>query len=201
MLFVLLCYCVLTPCDAYVRCALRLCPGNRGLMVAHGALRSLCDLSTHRSESASTSAALALARIAITTDPHAIAHDLLHAMLTPILKLIPKATHELYQFEATLALTNLVSCEEAVAQAAMRGGAWYEMISLLGAENLRLQRAALQCMCNLVTCEKAVLRSVPFWLPLCLLVRGCLVSAMCHADLACCVGCAQRLARKTSVCL
>ncbi len=127
--------------------------------MAEGAVRALCDLCSHRSEAVVDSAALALARIAITTDPHAIPNDLVHASIAPLNKFIARANHELYQFEAILALTNLVSLEEAVANAAMRHGAWYEMIGVLGADNVRLQRAALQCMCNLVTCTNAILRS------------------------------------------
>ncbi len=127
-------------------------------MVSQGALRLLTDITQHSSDKAVDAAALALSRIAVTTDPHAFPSGVVWSMLSPIIKMITRANHELYQFEGTLALTNLASFDSDVANAIMRAGGWHEMLTLLGADNERLQKAALQCMCNLVTSEAAILR-------------------------------------------
>jgi protein unc-45 len=134
-------------------------------MVAQGAMRLLLDLSGHPSEKAADAAALALARIGVSTDPHLFPSEAAFAMIPPLLRLITRAPHELHIFEAVLALTNLGSFDEDMRSAMVRAGAWYEMLTLLGAENERIQRAALQCITNMVSCEAAIKRYGTYVLP------------------------------------
>lgn len=145
---------------------------NRGVMVQQGALPLLMNLYEIKGKNMHqagkqheqqyqwrTDSALALARIAITTNPNlfpqqGVAFD----MVPPLLMLCKTASHELHQFEALMALTNLSSMGPDLRDKIMVEKGWTELTMLLASENYRVQRAAVECLTNLVMCEKAMER-------------------------------------------
>lgn len=96
---------------------------------------------------------VALARLCLGVNPHSLfrgdgmAQDVA-AVLVHVLK---EATHELHQFEALMALTNIASLDEDARAAVAGAGAWEECVNLLGHRDGRLVRVAMELMCNIVT--------------------------------------------------
>ncbi len=133
-------------------------PDNRGRMVQQGAVRLLTNLCRHSEEKAHKSAALALARIAISVNPALFDSGELLSLIVPLMGLIEAADSELEEFEATMALTNLASSDDDARRKLMAEGAWGLMQQLLGSDNEQVQRAAVECLTNLITTEQAVKR-------------------------------------------
>ncbi len=132
---------------------------SRGLMVQQGALRLLLRLCGHSSDKAKADASLAIARILITTNPAVLPADgLVFSLPKPLVLFVHSSTHELHQFEALLALTNLASTPDPTLRAKiMNDGAWTELRSALGdSSNPLIHRAVMETMANLVMCEPAL---------------------------------------------
>jgi hypothetical protein len=119
----------------------------------------LRHLKQHRAgnERAIDSARQALAHICIVTNPRLFAYQDLCNLVAPMLKLA-KSNHELLQFEAGLAMTNLGSAETGRSVLVAQNG-WAAAQELLYADNERVQRAGLEVMCNLC-CDEAVVERV-----------------------------------------
>lgn len=128
----------------------------RGKLVQQRALRLLVDLFQSKSERCRNDSALALARIAISTNPNLYPTGVAEDICLPILKLLKDATHELHQFECLLALTNLASMNEMIRERLWNADAWYTLRMMLTSENWKVQVAALECQVNMIMCEKAV---------------------------------------------
>eukprot|EP00457_Paulinella_chromatophora_P000211 gb/GEZN01000211.1/.p1 GENE.gb/GEZN01000211.1/~~gb/GEZN01000211.1/.p1 ORF type:complete len:1147 (-),score=257.96 gb/GEZN01000211.1/:2145-5585(-) len=132
---------------------------NRGFMIQQGAMPLLLRLCKHRHQKSAERAALALARICITTDPNMFPNSsLAFSIVKPILSLMKKAEHELYQFEACMALTNLIGFNKEVSDLVVAENGWYELTMLLGTENHLLQRSVVEAMCNLCINDKILER-------------------------------------------
>ena len=133
--------------------AVRRCRGN---MLQQGALRILLKLSNHTSDKAKADSYLALSRIMITTNPASLPQDgLIFSLPKPLVTFIESSEHELHQFEALIALTNLSSVPDPELKGkCVKEGAWDNLRNCLtDSENLNIQRAAMECMTNLVLCE------------------------------------------------
>ncbi len=89
-----------------------------------------------------------IAQILIVTNPAVVNyHDIMDCVV-PLIEL-SKHNHELLQFEAAMALTNLASFPVTQDKMAKEGHGWSCAIDLLFSENERIQRAALELMQNL----------------------------------------------------
>lgn len=111
---------------------------------------------------AAEAAAWALAKVAISTDPSLLpgaggAASAQASLVRPLLRLLEVADHELPQFEAVMALTNLAAAGEEMQARLMREGTWRRLQLLLAEENPLLCRAAVECLANLATCDDALL--------------------------------------------
>mmetsp|Transcript_9121 Transcript_9121/g.22665 ORF Transcript_9121/g.22665 Transcript_9121/m.22665 type:complete len:295 (-) Transcript_9121:152-1036(-) len=161
----LLCGALLAPgvtqplCAASAQCLNLLCreTEHRGALVSSGAVRALLAASSALDdERARDSARQALAQLAITTNPNLLAYDQASNMVKPLCELI-QHNHELLQFEAALALTNLSSSSASYGDelrvSIYRSEGWNRFRDLLFSDNTMLQRAGLEGMCNMCQCE------------------------------------------------
>lgn len=110
---------------------------------------------------AAEAAAWALAKVAISTDPSLLpgaggAASAQAGLVRPLLRLLDVAEHELPQFEAVMALTNLAAAGPEMQARLMREGTWRRLQLLLAEENPLLCRAAVECLANLATCDDAL---------------------------------------------
>jgi len=110
---------------------------------------------------AAEAAASALAKMAISTDPNLLpgaggASSAQAGLVRPLLRLLETAEHELNQFEAVMALTNLASAGPEMQERLMREGTWRKLQLLLAEDNPLLCRAAIECLANLATCDEAI---------------------------------------------
>lgn len=80
-------------------------PESRGQIVQQGALKLLVRLCEHPKEKCRDDAALAIARICITTDPHLFPQEgLALSLIRPLLSFLKRASHELFLFEVRCAV-------------------------------------------------------------------------------------------------
>lgn len=129
---------------------------SRGKMVQEGALGLAINLFSIGEDKSKTDAATAIARICISTDPHKYNDGVRMSLLTPLRWLMNNSSHELLQFEALLGLTNLASLDDDIKNRIVSDGGWAELMAVLGSDNYRVQRAAVECMANLSVCSKAL---------------------------------------------
>ena len=124
----------------------------RGLIVQQGAIRTLLTLlaSTKESEPAFKSAAQALARILISSDPTIVfkGNQALECV-SPLLTLC-RGDDGLAQFEAMLALTNLASLGDSLQTKILASSGISTFESLIFSDNVLTRRAAIECLCNLM---------------------------------------------------
>jgi hypothetical protein len=97
-----------------------------------------------------------------------------YTVIQPLIWLFSNSNHELYQFEAGLGLTNIASMNSEVRNTIVMNGAWHELTHLLASENeqvgeseyfcilcrlilqlRQVQRAGIECLANLVMCDKS----------------------------------------------
>lgn len=77
-------------------------PSNRGIMVQQGALRVLGSLFENKDQTVREQSAVAIARIAITTNPHCFPQEgVVFSLVRPLLYVIKNSNKELHQFEVT----------------------------------------------------------------------------------------------------
>ncbi|KAH0563260.1 hypothetical protein GP486_002171 [Trichoglossum hirsutum] len=142
-------------------------PKNRGQIAQQGGVKLLLQAlasvaSTNATDTrASTSAAHALARILISTNPtHVFSSSLPISLATrPLLSLLDDEGTEqrdlLPVFESLLALTNLASTDNDTRDLIIRVG-WPRIEELLLANNSLIRRAAVELVCNLVASPTGV---------------------------------------------
>jgi len=99
--------------------------------------------------------AVALARIAITTNPALYPEGSMYTLIQPLIWLFSNASHELFQFEAGLGMTNIASIDASTRDTLVVHGVWSACTNLLASENEEVQRVGIECMSNLVVCEKS----------------------------------------------
>lgn len=128
----------------------------RGKLVQQRAMRLLLDLVQSTHEKSKNDAALALARIAISTNPALYPVGVAEDMALPLIRFMKDTSHELYQFETLLALTNLTSSNEDIRRTLWKEKAWYDLRMILTSENWKVQVAGLETQTNMVMCEEAI---------------------------------------------
>ena len=77
-------------------------------------------------------------------------------LVRPIIKLLKIEHTALENFEALMALTNLASIGENVRKRILKEGGFSNIEQYMFEEHPMLQRAAIECMCNLVVQEEVV---------------------------------------------
>eukprot|EP00123_Amoebidium_parasiticum_P017097 comp23707_c0_seq1/m.40773 comp23707_c0_seq1/g.40773 ORF comp23707_c0_seq1/g.40773 comp23707_c0_seq1/m.40773 type:complete len:971 (-) comp23707_c0_seq1:522-3434(-) len=126
----------------------------RGRLVADGAHLTLLKIANKLDLEAGIPAAQALAKIAITTDPNvAFKGEKALELVRPLVKLL-SATHELRIFEGLMALTNLTSMGDAVFRRMIACDGVHKVCDLQTDDNPMIQRAATECMCNMLSCPE-----------------------------------------------
>jgi len=102
--------------------------------------------------------AVALARVAISTNPALYPTGSMYTFVRPLIWLFGGASHELHQFEAGLGLTNIASVDAETRDVLVLNGAWSACVELLSSENEEVQRVGIECMANLIICDKSLER-------------------------------------------
>jgi len=100
--------------------------------------------------------ALAIVRIAITTNPHLYPQGMAYSMILPMGYLLHTTGNELFQFETCISVANIATLEEDVRDRMFEAGVWSELMNVIASENFRVQKAALQALTNLVVCSKSI---------------------------------------------
>lgn len=120
---------------------------HRRYVVSGGGVRCLCGLVDLEDEPARDAARQAMAQICIVTKPTSFTYSEQLDMVRPLVELLSHK-HELLQFEAAMGLTNLLTVGEEIQSRALQADAWTQFRELLFSENEMVQRAGLECMCN-----------------------------------------------------
>ncbi|KAJ6113207.1 hypothetical protein N7512_008531 [Penicillium capsulatum] len=154
-------------------------PKSRGVLAQQGAVKLLLGLAIPKQGGSivvtetTQNASHALARILISVDPSHVfpssGFPQVTSAVRPLLSLLSlpeTASFSVDQprdllpvFESLLALTNLASYpyNESPAELIIREG-WSDVEELLLSSNARVQRAACELVCNLMTCEAGVIK-------------------------------------------
>ena len=130
----------------------------RGKMVQQGGFKALLALVLADEKPTQMAAAWALSRIAISINPALYPRRTgsgPEGTIKPMLTLIDEAENELQQFEACLGLTNLATVPELRERIAQQHG-WRTLQLALTCDNPMVQRAALECLSNLVAADGVV---------------------------------------------
>jgi len=124
---------------------------QRGKIVQAGGMKALISLADHGSPKIQATAAHAIAKIAISTDPNlAFRDEISTRIVDPLMGLLSTNEEGLEQFEALMALTNLAIVGEETMQLIVRNNGLSKIEMLQLSSNTMLQRAASELMCNLV---------------------------------------------------
>ncbi|KAJ3054508.1 Protein unc-45 A [Rhizophlyctis rosea] len=122
----------------------------RGVLVQQGAIKPIINLSTTGSEEGKSSAAQALAKVAITVNPNlAFKGERATELVRPLISLVQNES-ELKQFEGLMALTNLASVDDEVRTRIVKAGGVKAMEFLQFSDNLMVRRAATEALCNMM---------------------------------------------------
>ncbi|CAO3655549.1 unnamed protein product [Mucor hiemalis] len=120
----------------------------RGQLLQQGIVKGLLPLSRQ-----DITAAQALAKLAITSDPRiAFQGDIILDLVKPFLELC-KETSQLKQFEGLMALTNLASVDDRVRQLIENADGMTTFENLQLSNHDMVQRAATEMVCNMTFCE------------------------------------------------
>ncbi|KAJ1332617.1 hypothetical protein BSLG_008246 [Batrachochytrium salamandrivorans] len=122
----------------------------RGLIIQHGGCRQLIGLATIGSKEGRATAAQALAKIAITSDPHlAFKGQMVYELVRPLISLCTGDTL-LQQFEALMALTNIASVNDDVRARIIASDGIRAMENLQFLDHVMVRRAATEALCNMM---------------------------------------------------
>lgn len=134
---------------------------SRGLLVQQGAVRLLLPLALQQVQQQSTAseptkaaATQALAKLSITLDPRlTFRNNRIPELVKPLIWLLD-STDQLCQFESLMALTNLGSIGDVeVSGLIVQDGGIEKMENLQFSENVMVQRAATEALCNMIFFE------------------------------------------------
>jgi len=133
-------------------------PEYRGKILKEGGLKVLLSMCENASNKGQEAAAHALAKIAITTNPHIAFKNGMEYNIIPPLMQLTRSDEPLQQFEALMALTNLADLDHtvrtAIAKDKGRGLEWIESVQLT--DDVQIRRAASELLCNLIPCDYVV---------------------------------------------
>lgn len=127
----------------------------RGLMVQQGAVKSLLQLIENNTDNGTVLAAHCLAKIAVTMDPAtAFPGQRIFEVVRPLISLLHSDRSSLQNFEALLALTNLSSTNDDVRKRMLTDNGLMAIEHMMFEPHEMIRRAATECMCNMLMCEK-----------------------------------------------
>ncbi|TPX34546.1 hypothetical protein SmJEL517_g02830 [Synchytrium microbalum] len=122
----------------------------RGIIVQQGGVKSLITLTGEGTSESIAHAAQALAKVAITSDPHVSFPGQRAAELVRPLVSLCGSESELCQFEALMALTNLASIDDDIRGRIVAAKGVAAMENLQFSDNIMVRRAATEALCNMV---------------------------------------------------
>lgn len=129
----------------------------RGIVVQQGGAKVLIPLALEGTKNGKKQAAQALARIGITINPEvAFPGQRNLEVVRPLVALLHPECNALENFEALMALCNLAGMNETTRKRILKEGGLSKIEQYLYEDHLMLQRAATQCICNLVQSEEVV---------------------------------------------
>eukprot|EP00158_Paraphelidium_tribonemae_P006181 Partr_v1_DN27715_c0_g1_i1_m67597 putative Unc-45 homolog len=179
-------------------------PSLRGKLAQSGAIKSLLQITNTPAEKSAEGllhdridtpnqelvtpaqhAAQAIAKIAISLDPHIAYPNTAHNLIRPLLDLL-KTYNQLFQFEALLALTNLASMDEtkvgstavSIRNKLSEKLALRKLEDLMLSDHAKVQCAATELICNLMASDTARLK----WIAERGSTRVKILLALCDAD-------------------
>lgn len=129
----------------------------RGIVVQQGGAKILIPMALEGTNNGKKQAAQALARIGITINPEvAFPGQRNLEVVRPLVSLLHPECTALENFEALMALCNLAGMNETTRNRILKEGGLSKIELYLYEEHVMLQRAAAQCICNLVQSEDVV---------------------------------------------
>ncbi|XP_045454387.1 protein unc-45 homolog B [Melitaea cinxia] len=129
----------------------------RGIVVQQGGAKILIPMALEGTKNGKKQAAQALARIGITINPEvAFPGQRNLEVVRPLVALLHPECTALENFEALMALCNLAGMNETTRNRILKEGGLSKIELYLYEEHVMLQRAAAQCICNLVQSEDVV---------------------------------------------
>ncbi|EDQ85525.1 uncharacterized protein MONBRDRAFT_34234 [Monosiga brevicollis MX1] len=125
-------------------------PSHRGMVISQGGAKALLPLARENTRRGKEKAAQALAKITITTDPSvAFPGQRALEVVKPCIALLSHM-HQLLQFEAAMALTNLASMSDELRLKIKREKGLPRLEDLMFEDDLRLRRAGCEALVNLL---------------------------------------------------
>lgn len=129
----------------------------RGIVVQQGAAKVLIPMSLEGTKNGKKQAAQALARIGITINPEvAFPGQRNLEVVRPLLALLHPECSALENFEALMALCNLAAMNETTRNRILKEGGLAKIEQYMYEDHMMLQRAATQCICNLMQSEDVI---------------------------------------------
>ena len=128
-------------------------PEARGKIVQQGGFKALISLTIDGDEGTKKAAAWALAKVGISINPALYPRRTgsgPEEIVKPLIRLVDEMAHELTTFECCMCLCNLATVEE-LRDRIVREKGWRVLEMALTSDNELVQRAAVECMSNLVT--------------------------------------------------
>ncbi|XP_022112505.2 protein unc-45 homolog B [Pieris rapae] len=129
----------------------------RGIVVQQGGAKVLIPMALEGTNTGKKQAAQALARIGITINPEvAYPGQRNLEVVRPLLALLHPDCTALENFEALMALCNLAGMNETTRNRILKEGGLSKIENYMYEDHVMLQRAATQCICNLVQSEEVI---------------------------------------------
>ncbi|CAF4884750.1 unnamed protein product [Pieris macdunnoughi] len=129
----------------------------RGIVVQQGGAKVLIPMALEGTNTGKKQAAQALARIGITINPEvAFPGQRNLEVVRPLLALLHPDCTALENFEALMALCNLAGMNETTRNRILKEGGLSKIENYMYEDHVMLQRAATQCICNLVQSEEVI---------------------------------------------
>lgn len=132
-------------------------PELRGKVVQDGGAKALLPLTSQGTDKGKRHASQALARIGITINPEtAFPGQRNLEVIRPLLNLLHQDCSALENFEALMALTNLAAMNESTRKRILSDQGLSKIEYYLMEDHVYLNRAAAQCICNMVSSDEVV---------------------------------------------
>lgn len=129
----------------------------RGIVVQQGGAKVLIPMALEGTNTGKKQAAQALARIGITINPEvAFPGQRNLEVVRPLISLLHPECTALENFEALMALCNLAGMNDTTRNRILKEGGLSKIEHYLYEDHLMLNRAAVQCICNLVQSEDVI---------------------------------------------
>ncbi|XP_050666566.1 protein unc-45 homolog B [Leptidea sinapis] len=129
----------------------------RGIVVQQGAAKVLIPMALEGTKKGKIQAAQALARIGITINPEvAFPGQRNLEVVRPLITLLHPECTALENFEALMALCNLAGMNETTRNRILKEGGLTKIEHYMYEDHMMLQRAATQCICNLLQSEEVI---------------------------------------------